>query len=887
MTDGFVPKRLRRPFERAPEAEVDDELAFHLERRIADYVRRGMTPEAARAAAVERLGDLTVVRAECTVLLASDRRASRRRDWIGDLRQDLRHGVRSALRTPLFSLLAVITLALGIGANAAVFGVVKSVMLDALPYADADRLMRVWANKKDGTFDHMTLSAAAIMDIADRQRSFERLGVFLPMRLETAYSDDEGARPLSGALAGFGFFQTLGVRPHLGRLLRDEDLPMEAPRVTVISYATWHRLFGGDSAAIGKSIRLNGNPFEVVGILPESFVSPIGEVDVWSRLDLRPTLADPIRARRRSWLSVVGRLKPGVTHDAGAREIAAIGADLAREHPDADGLFTLSAVPLRDDLVGDMRTPLLVLTASAGLVLLITCANLAGALLSRTISRRKEFAVRMALGAGRGRIVRQLLTESILLSVTGGLVGLVLAVLALAGLRGMALPALPAYAELALDGSAVIITSLVALLTGVAFGLAPALSIGHAHLEGTLREESRGAGETAGSHRLRGLLVAGQIALCVSLLAGAGLLTRSLWALMSEPLGMQPDNVLTATIPLPGRQYPTAEARVAFHEQMHERLRALPGVRGVAVTNAMPGNVLSQDGFRIDGVTWASPNAQQFVLSATVSDGYFETLGIPVRRGRTFGPGDRADGPPVIVISETMARRYWPNGDALGARIRMGPDPQAPLMEVIGIVGDVKNGAAQQSPEPMAYASSRRDPWTDILLVRTTGDPLAMVRAIERAVGTIDPGLPVHRPATLRALLSDGLAGRRIPVLLMGAFGVLALLLASVGIYALFAAMAAAREREFGVRLALGATPRGIAALVVRHGATWMALGLALGAVGVFAVTRMLGGLLYGVSSFDPAALGIAVLLLMLCAAIALLVPVRRATRVDPTSVLR
>ena len=887
MADDFLPKRLRRPFDSEPAAEVEDELTFHLERRIADYVARGMTPDAARAAALERLGNLDVVREECTTMLAADQRAARRRDWLGDLRQDVRFGVRSAFRAPLFSLLAVVTLALGIGANAAVFGVVKSVLLDALPYADADRLVRVWANKKDGTFDRMTLSAAAIMDIAARQRSLESIGVFMPLRLETAYTDDEGAHPLSGALAGFGFFQTLGVRPYLGRLLRADDLPLEAPRVTVISHATWQRLFAGDSSAIGKSIHLNGNPFEVVGILPPSFVSPIGEVDVWTRLDLRATLADPIRARRRSWLSLVGRLKPGVTHETAQREIAAIGAELGREHPDADGLFTLSALPLRDDLVGDTRTPLLVLTASAGLVLLITCANLAGALLSRTISRRKEFAVRMALGAGRGRVVRQLLTESTLLAVIGGAAGLGLAALALAALRRTALPALPPYAELALDPGAVIITSVVALLTGIAFGLAPALSIRHTNLEGTLREESRGGGESAGSHRLRGMLVAGQIALCMSLLAGAGLLTRSLWALTSEPLGIAPDGVLTATLPLPSRQYPTAESRRAFHERLHERLRALPGVQGVAASNAMPGNVLSRDGFRIDGVTWPSPNDQQFVLSATVSDGYFRTLGIPVRRGRTFDASDRVGGSPVIVISETMARRYWPNGGAVGARIRMGPDPQSPLMEVIGIVGDVRNGPGQAMPEPMAYSSSRRDPWTDILLVRTSGDALAALPSIRRVLAEIDPGLPLHHPTTLRTLLSEGLAGRRLPVLLMTAFGVLALVLASVGIYAMFAAMAAAREREFSVRVALGASPGGIAALVARRGAVWMGLGLALGAFGVLAVTRALDGLLYGVSRFDVPALALATLVLVICALVALFIPVRKAARADPTMTLR
>ena len=884
----FFRGRGARPFETEPRVEVSEELTFHLEQRIRDYVARGMDPDEARAAALARLGDLARVQHECTELLEADRRAASRRDWLGDLRQDLRFGIRSALRAPVFSLLAITTLALGIGANAAVFGVVKSVLLDALPYADADRLMRVYANKKDGTFDHMTLSAAAIMDIAGRQRSFERLGIFMPMPLETAYSAEEGPQPVSGALAGQGFFQTLGVQPHVGRMLRDDDLPLAAPRVVVLSYAAWQRLFAGDSSVIGRPMRLNGYAFEVVGVLPRSFVSPIGEIDIWTRLDLSSTLADPIRARRRAWLGLVGRLKPGVTPEVAQHEIATIGADLAREHPDADGLFTLTALPLRDDLVGDMRMPLLVLTASAGLVLLITCANLAGALVSRTISRRREFAVRMALGAGRGRLVRQLLTESMVLALAGGAVGVVLAVGGLAVLRGLALPALPPYAELTLDRGALLVTFVLALVTGLAFGLAPALSAGRAGLEGTLRDESRGTSESRRSRRLRGMLVAGQIALCISLLAGAGLLARSLWALTSAPLGFEPDGVLTASLPLPQLRYPDAESRVLFHDRLGERLRALPGVTGVAMTSAVPGNVQSYDGFSIDGAPWASADDQQFVLAATVGDDYFRMLDIPLMQGRTFQPADRPDGSPVVVISEAMARRYWPKGNAVGARIRMGPDPAAPLMEVIGIVGDVRNGPTQRAPEPTAYSSARRDPWSpSILLVRASGDPLAMLQPMQRALAELDPMLPLHHPTALSALLAAGLSNRTLPVMLMTAFASLALLLASVGIYAMFAAMAAAREREFSVRLALGSTQRGIATLVLRQGAVWMATGLVGGALGVFIVARTLRGLLFGVSRYDPLALGLAVALLIACATVALLVPIRRATRVDPATVLR
>jgi predicted permease len=538
-------------------------------------------------------------------------------------------------------------------------------------------------------------------------------------------------------------------------------------------------------------------------------------------------------------------------------------------------------------MAGDTRTPLLVLMASAGLVLLITCANLAGALLSRTLARRKEFAVRLALGAGRGRLIRQLLTESMVLALTGGMAGLLLAMLGLALLRGLSLPMLPSYAELSLDRGAVLAMAVLALCTGLAFGIAPALSVSRTPPQGMLRDESRGTSETRRSRRLRGALVAGQIALSVSLLAGAGLLARSLWAMTNAPLGFDPDGMLTAGVSLPGNQYKTPEDSARFFDQLAARLRSLPGVTGVASVNELPGPSMNRNGLAIDGVTWPA-GGQPFVLYESVSDDYFRLMGIPLQRGRTFGPADRSDASPVIVVSEGMARRYWPDGRALGARIRLGPDANAPWAEVIGIVGNVRNDPARPEPEPMAYASARQDPWgSRNLLLRTQGDPMAFVRPFQRELAALDPGLPLRNATPLRTFLADNLAGRRLPVVLMTAFGALALLLASVGVYAMFASMVAAREWELGLRVTLGSTRRAIAALVLRGGAIWMATGLAGGAVGVVVVARLLRNLLYGVPPFDPIALGAAVLLLLTCAIVALLVPVRRATRVDPIMAIR
>ncbi|MFN2564948.1 MAG: ADOP family duplicated permease [Gemmatimonadaceae bacterium] len=887
MRHFFSRARRALPFQPAPEVEVDDELAFHLEQRVRDYVARGMDPGEARAAALERFGDLHGVRSECTQLLEQDRRATARRDWLDDFRQDLRFGVRSALRAPMFSLLAVLTLAVGIGANAAVFGVVKSVLLDALPYPDADRLLRVYGRLLSGSEERGPLSAGTVTDIAERQRSFARLAAFAGLTRDAVYAGDDEPRVVKVAWVEPGLFRTLGVPAALGRTLRDDDAG-DTARSIVLTHATWQRLFAGDSDAVGRVVRINGIPRTVVGVLPRGFVGPLSDADFYFPLGLRAELRDPVRARRRQWLGLVGRLKPGVTVDAARRELVAIAADLAREYPQDNGSLGVAVMPVRDAMAGDARTPLLVLMASAGLVLLITCANLAGALLSRTISRRKEFAVRVALGAGRGRLVRQLLTESTLLALVGGAAGLLLATLGLTVLRGLALPALPSYADLSLDRGAVLVTFVGALCTGLAFGVAPALSAVRANAHGTLREETRSASENRRSRRLRGALVAGQIALCVSLLAGAGLLARSLWALTATPLGLNADGVLTVAVQLPPGAYRTAESRVRFQQQFEERLRALPGVRAVASTGELPTRVMNRNGLVVEGAPPPPSDAQPFVLYTAVSDDYFRALGIPLRSGRTFGAQDHADAPPVVVISESAARRYWPKGGAVGSRIRMGPDPNAPLIQLVGVVGDVRNDPARPEAEPMLYAPSRQDPWNGpIFVLRTRGDPLALVKPVRRELSALDPSVPIHDVRTLRGWLDERLAGRRLPVLLMTAFGALALLLASVGVYAMFASMAAAREREFGVRVALGSSRRAIATLVLRQGGVWMAAGLAGGAVGIVVVTRLVRDLLYSVPPFDPVALGVAVATLVACGTVALLVPVRRATRADPVAVLR
>jgi putative ABC transport system permease protein len=865
---------------RRVERDLDDEVRTAFDLLVDEKIATGVRPEDARRAATLEIGRVDIVKEQV--------RTARAGASLDTLLQDIRHSLRLFRRAPGFTAVAIVTLALGIGANAAIFGALKSVLLDPLPYADASRLVHVYG----------PLSAGTIAEIAQRQRSFDNLTAFVPSASDAVYGGDEGARSVRIAWVEPGFFDTLGVPAAIGRTLRKEDstnglvalsggqLAPDTAGVALVTHAAWERLFARDPDVLGRDVRINGMPRTMIGVLPSDFIGPMGAADFYLAFDLGPVIANPVTARRAQWLAAVGRLGPGVTHDDAQREVAGIWADLASKYAEDNGSLNVTTKPLRDAMAGDTQTPLVLLMASAAFVLLIACANLAGALLSRSISRHKEFAIRVALGAGRLRLVRQLLTESTILALAGGAAGVLLAHAMLSLVRNLVPSALPAYADLSLDPGAMIVTALIAVFTGLIFGVAPAFAVERLDAQRILRDATRGMSEGRRSRRLRGALVAAQVALCAGLLAGAGLLTRSLWNMTTASLGFDPAGVLTAAIRLPSHSYPTPQARAQFHEQLSDRLKVLPGVDTVATAESVPTAVLRRVGFTIEG---APPKTvQPFVLFATVSDEYFRTLRIPLRQGRTFDTQDRLGAPRTIVLSEGMARRYWPLGHAIGARIRVGANPSSPLVTVVGIVGDVRNDPARPEAEPMAYMSSRQAaaPFVRVL-VRTHGDPLALVRPVEHELGALDPGLPLDQTMTLRAQIGEKFAARRLPVMLMVGFAALTLLLASVGVYGMFASMVVARKQEFGIRMALGSRPWAIVALMLRQGTTWMAIGLAGGVLGIMVVVRLLRNLLYGVQPFDPIALGGAVAILVGCATIALLIPVHQATRVDPMVALR
>jgi putative ABC transport system permease protein len=858
------------------ENDLSDELRTTFEILVDEKVAAGLSAaEAHRQARLEMGSDESA---------KEEVRDIRRGAALDMLLQDTHFAFRQFRRAPGFTMVAVVTLALGIGANAAIFGVVKSLLLDALPYRNADRLVRVQGHLAEGTQGVIAWRAAVVQRIRDRQKSFDMMAAFDSPR-DATYGSGEATQIAKIEWVEPALFRMLGVEAALGRTLNDEDRAVghvpasgaevgpDTARAVMITDQAWERLFGRSDSIVGREVRINGLVRTVIGVLPRAFVGPGGPADFYLGFDLAPALQTGA-----GWLGLVGRLKPGISQDMARREFEKI--DLSETTGNRLNLV-VTALPLREAMEGGTGEPLLVLLASAALVLLIACTNLAGVQLSRSLARRRELAVRVAMGAGRRRIVRQLLTESVLLSLMGGVAGLALAQTALVLIRSLAAPLLPSFVTLSLDPGALLVTGAIAVCAGLAFGIGPALSIGRTDPQAILREGSRGSSEGRRARRVRGALMATQVAMCAALLAGAGLLGRTLFEMTSAPLGFNAKGVLAANARLLPKDYPTLESRLRLHQQLLERLRQLPGVEAVAIANKPPALDPRRNAIRLEG---EPPGADRMVVHTSVSDDYFKTLRIPAREGRTFDGSEISGGPIAVVISESLSRREFPDGRAVGRRLVIGAQPAT----IVGIVADVRNDVSRLDSEPQMYISHRQDSTGRIcVLLRTTADPLSYVKLVQRELSAIDGSLALTRADTLGAIAGEVLAPRQLAAILTAAFGVLALLLACVGVYAMFASMAAAQEREFGVRLALGSRPVAIAALIIRQGAGWMAAGFIGGAVGILLVVRLLSRWVYGIPAFDAYALGGAVLILLSCAAVALLIPVRRATRVDPILILR
>jgi len=810
---------------------------------------------------------------------------------MGTLWQDLRYGLRALAKRPGFTTVAVVTLALGIGANTAIFSVVNAVLLRPLPYREADRLVVAL---------HGGNNPVSPIDFAEWRGQNT---VFEQMAAAEFWSPNLTGRDqpeqLWAVRATDNLFAMLGVEPALGRAFQTgDDQPGAAP-VVVLSQRLWQRRFGGDPGVVGQTLVLDGRAHTVVGVMPRGFEFPLfwaTKAEMWAPLPL----GERAGSRAQS-LRVFASLKPGVTRERAQVEMDAIARRLALEHPETNAKLDAVVTPLHQKVVGNVRPTLLVLLGAVGFVLLIGCANVANLLLARANARHREMALRLALGATRGRLVRQLLTESLLLAALGAVAGLLLAFWVV-GLFVSGVPedALPRQQAVGIDSAALAFTALLSLVTAAFFGLAPALQASRADVNEALKEGGRQAsGGGARGRRLRRLLIVAEVALAMVLLAGAGLMLKSFVGLRALEPGFDQTNLLTMTVSVAGTRHAPAPLRAAFFDEAVERVRALPGVESASAVNHLPlaGDIWGFS-FNIEGHAAPAPGERPTAAYRVARPDYFRTMRIPILEGRSFDERDNEQAPGVLVINETMARRYWPGEDALGKRIKLGPaDAEAPWLTVVGVVNDVKQqewaegaGAEMylphaQSPNYLQNPSPRYSYLT--LVVRTSSDPERLAAAVRGAVWAIEPNAPVSSVATMDEVIAGQTWQARLSVLLLGGFALAALLLAAVGIYGVLAYSVAQRTHEIGVRMALGARPRDILRMVVGQGMAMALAGIAAGLAGAFALTRLMSRVLFGVSAFDPPTFAAVALLLALVALLACYLPARRATKVDPMVALR
>ncbi|HLL77414.1 MAG TPA: ABC transporter permease [Pyrinomonadaceae bacterium] len=804
--------------------------------------------------------------------------------------QDVRYGVRVLAKNPGFTAVAVLTLALGIGANSAIFSVVNAVLLRPLAYKDPERLVLINHNYRKLDL-RATVSAPGYTYYREHAQSFSAVAAVTGWNVNLT-GDGEPER-LQGMTVTPNLFPMLGAEAARGRVLLEEEGQPGRNKVVVLSDALWQRRFGGDQSVVNRTVTLNGEPYSVVGVMPPSFrfgreFGP--PADFWAPIAFTPQQLAPTNLTNE-YLTVLASLKPGVSLQQAQAELDSIAATLRNQHmPGSDeSNWGLLATPMGEQVVGDIRPALLVLLGAVALVLLISCANVANLTLARAAARQKEIAIRAALGAGRGRVVRQLLTESTLIALAGGAAGLLMANWGLSFLLRINEDKIPRAYEIGLDWRVVAFTAGVSLLTGIVFGLGPAFQSARVDLHDTLKEGGRGGSAGVG-RRVRGALVVAEVSLAVVLLVGAGLLVRSFVSLQHVSPGFRPQQVIAMQVSLPVNRYAEPRQRAAFYRQVAEAMRALPGVRAAGAVSVLPMSGQNQSGsFSIEGRPVAPNESMPHGDRWAATHDYFNAMGIPLLRGRYFSERDAEDAPGVAIVDETMARKYWPNEDPVGKRISFeGGAANPKWREIVGVVGHVKHRGLEGESRTQYYVPHPQNPNSSMFLVaQAGGDPAALAAPVREAVRSLDRDLPVYRVTTMERLVADSLAQRRFSMLLFGVFAGVALLLAIVGLYGVLSYTVAQRTHEIGIRMALGARASDVLRLVVGQGLWLTLLGVALGLAGALALTRLMAGLLYGVSAFDPATFAVVALLLTAVALLACLIPARRATRVDPTTALR
>jgi predicted permease len=811
---------------------------------------------------------------------------------------DLCYGVRTLFKNPGFMAVAVLSLAIGIGANSAIFSVINALLLRPLPYKDAERLVILWSRSPGLNVPQDWFSPGQYLDIKTQNDVFDEISISIGGSLNL--TGQGTPRHVDVARISSSLFPLLGASSMHGRVfLPEEDEPGKPPTV-ILSNGFWQRHFGSDPDVVGKTLTLNGNNFTIVGVMPAEFslnkeIMPAVNGIQSADLLLPLPMSESARTNRGNEdFNIFARLKPGVSVAQAQAEMDIIADRMKQEYPGnypPNGGLTISVVPLLEQVVGDIHLALSVLFGAVGFVLLIACANVANLLLARAAVRQKEIAIRAAVGASRLRILQQLLTESVLLALVGGLVGLAIALLIVKALHVFGPESIPRLNEVGIDARVMIFTSLIALLTGIIFGLAPALEASRVDLNKVLKQGARSSGGGAydrGHHRIRKLLVISEVALSLVLLISAGLLIRSYQRILDAHPGFDSHNVLSFRLSLPAAKYSSPDSIVSFHRQVSERLKALPEIESVGTTYSLPMSTvaLAWEPVTIEG--HIADSAQESIISNVriVSPEYFRTMGIPLLTGRYFDEHDRKGAPEAVIVDEALAERFWPNENALGKRLKRGDS--GPWWTVVGVISDAKEYSQEKEP-PIAvyYPFEQIIARNMFLVIRTTSDPSQMTGAITKEIQALDPEMPVFDVKTMDHRLYDSLARRRFSMFLLGVFAVIALILAAIGIYGVIAYSVYQRTNEIGIRMALGAQPRNILQLVIRQALVLVSSGIGIGLLGAFALTRVMSSLLYGVSATDRFTFVIPPLLLGSIALLASYIPARRAAKVDPMVALR
>ena len=801
--------------------------------------------------------------------------------------QDLRQGLRLLRKNPGFTAVALLSLALGIGANTAIFSLVNAVLLRPLPFPDPEQLVVVWEDASFVGFPRNTPAPGNYWDWKTQNQTFQDMAA-IETRSFNITGTGEPERVEAESVTA-NFFPLLGVSPAKGRFSSKEEDSPEGPNVAILSYGLWQRRFGGDEQIIGKEILLNGSRYNVIGVMPRGFQFLEKDIELWVPIGFSP---EETRNRNSHYLTVVGRLKKGTTVKQANADIKAVMSRIVQAYPEMKQLGAF-VVSLREEVSGEVRRPLIVLLSAVGFVLLIACANIANLLLSLAASRKKEIAVRTALGAGRTRIVRQLITESVFLSTIGGLLGLIFAALSFGFLRQLIPVGLSMATELKLDTPVLLFTIAVSIITGVIFGAAPALQAANTDLTEALKANSGRTG-FGGNRKLRSVMVVAEVALALVLLVGSGLLLQTFYRLRSQDMGFKPENTVKLRTVLPSTKYPDLNKRVQFYEQVLERVRELHGVAFAGYTTTIPLEWKGgTSGFGVEGHPMV-PGSVNDANHRIITTGYMQAMGMSMRQGRFFQDTDRKESIPVGIVNEAMAQSFWPNEDPVGKRFKFGDDASdSPWITIVGVVRNVKNMGLEvpvkaEVYQPVQQASEHFDYYSPRdLVIRSSTDAIALVPQVRNIIRKVDPDQPVSDVSSLEETLGEEVLQRKLGMTLLSCFAGLALLLSSLGIYGILSYHVVQSTPEFGVRLALGAQPRSIFGLILKRGMSLALLGVAIGLAGAFALTRLMTSLLFGISASDPLTYAAVAGLLLAIALIACFIPGRRAMKVHPMTALR